>query len=91
MSSTCRLPAFATAGNPPVAPESPALRFAPASHVGVFEELVDPRSAAAEKFPDTAMKFPDLLNVFPVNSRRELREKSLRHSFFSPRKRGLNP
>jgi hypothetical protein len=28
------------------------------------------------------MKFPDLLNIFPVNLRRELRDKSLRHSGF---------
>ena len=34
------------------------------------------------KFPDTAQKFPVLQNLFPDNSRRELREKSLRHSGF---------
>jgi hypothetical protein len=32
-------------------------------------------SFATEKFPDTGMKLPDLLNIFPVNFRRELRKK----------------
>src|SRR5260370_24909506 len=31
---------------------------------------------ATEKFPDTAMKFPDLLNIFPVNLRRGYRDSS---------------
>jgi len=37
------------------------------------------------KFPDTGQKFLVLQNLFPDNSRRELREKSLRHSGFLPR------
>jgi hypothetical protein len=32
------------------------------------------------KFPVTALKFPVLRNIFPVNSRREFLQKSLRHN-----------
>src|ERR1700692_3562722 len=34
------------------------------------------------KFPDTRKKFPVPCNIFPVNLRRELREKRLRRSGF---------
>jgi hypothetical protein len=91
MSSTCRLPAFAaTAGNPVVAPDrpyqgsrrTPCRRIRGTCHAHFF---------ATEKFPDTGMKFPDLLNIFPVNLRREFRKKGLRHSGFLLQNRLIEP
>jgi hypothetical protein len=41
------------------------------------------RDCATEEFPDTGLKFPDLLNIFPVNLRRELLEKRLQRNDFS--------
>jgi hypothetical protein len=37
---------------------------------GVSEELVILIPSRLKKFPDTGLKFPDLLNIFPVNFRR---------------------
>ena len=43
------------------------------------------------KFSDTCKKFPVLRNIFPVNSRRELRDKSLQDSGFLQRNQVPGP
>jgi hypothetical protein len=74
MSSTCRLPAFAaTAGNPVVVPDRPHQGSRRTARRRI-EELVMliPSRLKNSLIP---VKFPDLLNIFPANFRRELREK----------------
>jgi hypothetical protein len=42
------------------------------------------RACATEEFPDTGLKFPDLLDIFPVNLRRELLEAAAPQRFLAP-------